>query len=104
VSFVLPTRKAAQPLGNVTDVANVRIFPYNAGMPSIKSTAKLTSKSQMTVPIAVRKTLGVGPQDLVVFTIHEGGQVEVAKAETEHTDAIVDKYLAFLDRDMEDHP
>lgn len=58
----------------------------------------------MTVPIAVRKTLAIGPKDRVVFTIHEGGRVEVAKAEAEHTDPIVGKYLAFLERDMNDRP
>jgi antitoxin PrlF len=71
---------------------------------SIESTAKLTSKGQLTVPIAVRKALGIGPQDRVVFTVLDGGHVEVAKGDPEHTDPIVGEYLAFLERDMRKHP
>jgi len=52
----------------------------------------------------VRKTLGVGPHDRVVLSIHEGGQVEVTKAERENTHPIVDNYLAFLERDMKNRP
>jgi antitoxin PrlF len=71
---------------------------------SIDSSAKLTSKGQLTVPIAVRKALDIGPQDRVVFTVQEGGRVEVAKADVEHRDPIVGEYLAFLERDMRRHP
>jgi len=71
---------------------------------SIESTAKLTSKGQLTVPIAVRKALDIGPQDRVVFTVLDGGQVEVAKVDVEHSDPIVGEYLAFLERDMRKHP
>ena len=58
----------------------------------------------MTVPIAVRKALGVGPDDRVVFTIHEGGKVEVTKAPEREPDPIVGAYLAFLERDMLSDP
>ena len=73
-------------------------------MPGIDSTAKLTSKSQLTVPIAVRKALFVGPGDRLVFTIHEGGTVEVKKAQDAESDPVVEAYLAFLETDMITHP
>jgi antitoxin PrlF len=73
-------------------------------MSSINSTAKLTSKGQLTVPIAVRKALDIGPQDRVVFAVRDGGKVEVAKVDALHTDPIVGEYLAFLERDMRKHP
>jgi len=73
-------------------------------MSSIESTAKLTSKGQLTVPLAVRKALDIGPRDRVVFTVRDGGQVEVAKVDTEHTDPIVVEYLEFLEGDMREHP
>ena len=73
-------------------------------MSAIESTAKLTSKSQTTLPIAVRKALSVGPEDQIVFTIHEGGKVEVRKAESEDSDPVVRKYLAFLEQDMLANP
>ncbi len=85
-------------------IALVRNIPYNGPMPKIDSTAKLTSKSQLTVPIAVRKALSVGPDDKLVFTIHEGGSVEVTKAQDTEIDPVVDAYLAFLEADMLTHP
>lgn len=82
----------------------VRIFPYNEVMAKIENSAKLTSKSQTTVPLAVRKALSVGPEDRIVFTILDGGKVEVRKAEQSDTDPVVRKYLAFLEADMLKHP
>lgn len=73
-------------------------------MSSIESVAKLTSKSQTTVPIAVRKALAVGPHDRISFTVLEGGRVEVTKTEAVESDPVVRKYLAFLEDDMMSHP
>jgi antitoxin PrlF len=73
-------------------------------MSAIESTAKLTSKGQTTVPISVRKALSVGPEDQIVFTIHEGGRVEVRKAEAEDADPVIRQYLAFLEQDMLSNP
>lgn len=69
-------------------------------MSKIENFAKLTSKSQTTLPVAVRKALSVGPEDRIVFTILEGGKVEVRKAEQSDSDPVVRKYLAFLEADM----
>jgi antitoxin PrlF len=45
-----------------------------------KSTARLTSKSQLVLPQAVRKLLGAGPGDTIVF--HHGPDgVRVEKAQ-----------------------
>jgi antitoxin PrlF len=73
-------------------------------MSRIETSAKLTSKSQTTLPIAVRKALAVGPQDRIIYTILEGGRVEVRKAEDAEGDPVVRKYLAFLERDMLENP
>lgn len=73
-------------------------------MSNIENFAKLTSKSQTTLPIAVRKALSVGPEDRIVFTILEGGKVEVRKAVEPDSDPVIRKYLAFLERDMLDNP
>jgi AbrB family looped-hinge helix DNA binding protein len=45
------------------------------------STAKLTSKGQITVPKRVREALAVHPGDRLAFRIHEDGTVTV-EAET----------------------
>lgn len=73
-------------------------------MSSIESIAKLTSKSQTTAPIAVRKALAVGPHDQIAFTVLEGGRVEVRKVEESDSDPVVRRYLAFLEKDMMAHP
>lgn len=41
------------------------------------STAKITSKGQITVPKAVREALNVGPGDRLIFHIRPDGRVEV---------------------------
>jgi antitoxin PrlF len=69
-------------------------------MSNIENIAKLTSKSQTTLPVAVRKALSVGPEDRIVFTILDGGKVEVRKAEPSDSDPVIRKYLAFLEADM----
>jgi antitoxin PrlF len=69
-------------------------------MTNVENFAKLTSKSQTTLPVAVRKALSVGPEDRIVFTILEGGKVEVRKAEQSDSDPVVRKYLAFLEADL----
>lgn len=73
-------------------------------MTNIENFAKLTSKSQTTLPMAVRKALSVGPEDRIVFTILEGGKVEVRKAEQSDSDPVIRKYLAFLQADMLQNP
>lgn len=73
-------------------------------MTNIENFAKLTSKSQTTLPVAVRKALSVGPDDRIVFTILEGGKVEVRKAEQSDSDPVIRKYLAFLEADMLQYP
>jgi AbrB family looped-hinge helix DNA binding protein len=38
------------------------------------ASAKLTSKSQMTIPAAIRRLLGIAAGDVVILTV-EGGEV-----------------------------
>jgi len=82
----------------------VRKIPYHRGMVAIESIAKLTSKGQTTVPVAVRKALAVGPDDRIAFTVLDGGRVEVRKVEEAEGDPVVRRYLAFLEEDMIAHP
>lgn len=39
--------------------------------------SKITSKGQITLPVAVRRSLGVSPSDKVLFIINDDGTVEV---------------------------
>lgn len=47
--------------------------------------SKLTSKSQSTLPKAVRETLGVGPGDSLLYRVEEG-RVVVEKAPADPTE------------------
>lgn len=37
----------------------------------------MTSKGQITVPLAIRRQLGIGPGDRLSFTVREDGVLEV---------------------------
>ena len=50
--------------------------------------SKLTSKGQVTLPAAVRKHLGVGPKDTVVFVMRDDGTVEVRPAKYQTIESI----------------
>ncbi len=39
----------------------------------VEEQAKITSKGQVTVPLAIRRALGVGPGDLLSFEKDKGG-------------------------------
>jgi AbrB family looped-hinge helix DNA binding protein len=46
-------------------------------------TAKITSKGQITVPHRVRRTLGVGAGDRLVFEERDGGEMRVKPVRVE---------------------
>jgi AbrB family looped-hinge helix DNA binding protein len=41
------------------------------------ASSRITSKGQITVPKAIRETLGVGPGDRIAFRVQEDGRVLV---------------------------
>ncbi|HEY9516192.1 MAG TPA: type II toxin-antitoxin system PrlF family antitoxin [Gemmatimonadaceae bacterium] len=72
-------------------------------MPSIV-TSKLTERSQTTLPPAVRTVLGLGPGQRIGYVI-AGNEVRIINASAmEHDDPVLDEFLAFLGRDMAEHP
>ena len=56
--------------------------------------AKLTSKAQVTLPLEIRKSLGVGPGDGIEFFLHRTGEVFVLPR-TRPAAAILGKGAAF---------
>lgn len=52
-------------------------------------TSKLTSKGQLTLPVEIRRHLGVGPKDKVAFVVQEDGTVHVRSAMYPTVDSIV---------------
>lgn len=73
-------------------------------MSLIETTSRLTAQNQTTIPVAVRKALGLNSNDRIKFVIMGDGKVQVAKAEPEATDPTVAAYLKFLETDIIANP
>jgi AbrB family looped-hinge helix DNA binding protein len=52
-------------------------------------TSKLTSKNQLTLPVEIRRHLGVGPKDKIAFVVQEDGTVQVRPATYSTVDSVV---------------
>jgi antitoxin PrlF len=65
----------------------------------------ITAKSQTTLPSGVRKALGVGPGDRLAYVV-EGDRAIIMKAAPadDHSDPVAERFLAFIERDMDAHP
>ena len=67
-------------------------------------TSKVTERSQTTLPPAVRTVLGLEPGERVGYVI-EGNEIRLVNASRlDHGDPVLDKFLAFLGRDLAKHP
>ena len=67
-------------------------------------TSKVTERSQTTLPPAVRTVLGLQPGERIGYVI-DGSEIRLVNALTiEHEDPVLDKFLAFLGRDLARHP
>ena len=68
-------------------------------MPGIHEQATLTSKGQITLPKAIRQTLGVTTGGKVSFELR-GGDVIVTRANAEHEDPAIGAFLGLLEQDI----
>jgi antitoxin PrlF len=74
-------------------------------MANIESKAKLTSKGQVTIPIAARKALDLQEGDSIAFRVLDGGKVEMFKeSSVSSDDSVVAAYLKFLEQDLLANP
>ena len=65
----------------------------------------LTDRYQTTVPDAVRRALKLGKRDRIVYRLLDDGTVVLGRKSTvEDRDPVMDRFLAFLARDIESHP
>lgn len=69
----------------------------------IEEFSTITAKGQTTVPKPVRDALGVNAGDKIAFRVDERG-VTVHRAEESREDPAIGSFLAFLARDIEQHP
>ena len=74
-------------------------------MPVLEIESSLTDRYQTTVPDAVRRALKLRKRDRIVYRLLNDGTVVLGrKSEVEDADPVVDRFLAFLTRDMSIHP
>ena len=70
----------------------------------IEETSKVTAKGQTTVPIAVRRALGIRSGDQIAYRLDESGVVCLVRHEAQTEDSAMDVFLAFLSNDIKQHP
>ncbi len=68
-------------------------------MSGIHQKATLTSKGQITLPKAIRQTLGVNSGDKLSFELR-GSEVVMTRADTEHEDPAIGAFLDLLEKDI----
>lgn len=74
-------------------------------MTILEAESTLTSRYQTTIPDAVRKVLGLGKQDRLLYRVTDAGEVQLAKAQTRAAeDPALLPFLALLDQRLESRP
>ena len=68
------------------------------------SESTLTQRYQTTIPAPVRKALGLKKNDKICYTIESDNRVIISRVEETANDPILDNFLNFLAKDMENNP
>lgn len=63
--------------------------------------SRLTDRYQTTVPESVRRALGLGKRDTLVYTLLDDGSVQLSRA---NDDPALAPFLALLTEDIARHP
>jgi antitoxin PrlF len=72
---------------------------------TVEADSTLTDRYQTTVPETVRRVLRLGKRDKLRYSIRPNGEVVLSRAATASaSDPVLDAFLAFLARDMAEHP
>lgn len=66
----------------------------------------LTDRYQTTVPDPIRRVLNLGKRDKIRFSLQPDGRVTVERVTPDDgsDDPVLDAFLGFLSRDVEQHP
>src|SRR5262249_4084111 len=67
---------------------------------AIEATGVVTVVGQTTVPIAIRRALGIEFGGQVVFSVDESGQVRVSAAAPSTGDPLLGAFLKLIDKDI----
>lgn len=68
-------------------------------MTGIQQKATLTSKGQITLPVAIRQSLGLDSGDSLLFELR-GDEVIMSRARSEHHDPAIGAFLHLLEQDI----
>ena len=68
--------------------------------------SNLNAHYQTTLPESVRHALGLNPYDKISYHILSNGQVLISRADSDEREAdpVLEKFLSFLARDLENNP
>ncbi len=64
----------------------------------------LTDRYQTTIPETVRKLLGLGKRDKISYSVASDGRIYLSGTQNEDNDPMVEKFLAFLAKEIESNP
>lgn len=71
----------------------------------IQAESTLTARYQTTVPIAIRRVLGLGKRDKICYSVLANGEVRLSRAEASQCDdPAIGKFLEFLAMNIGDEP
>ena len=72
---------------------------------NIEVESTLTDRYQTTVPVTVRRALGLGKRDKIHYSIRPGGDVVLTRADAiQGDDPVLGNFLDFLADDIAKHP
>ena len=67
----------------------------------LQAESTLSDRYQTTVPDIVRKTLGLSKRDKIAYVISADGTVTITRSKIFEDDPVLDKFLDFLAKDLE---
>ncbi|ARD43216.1 type II toxin-antitoxin system PrlF family antitoxin [Colwellia sp. PAMC 21821] len=71
---------------------------------TLETESTLTDRFQTTVPSIVRKALHLNKKDKIKFIIQPNGSVILSRVEPTESDPVVESFLAFVAKDMQEYP
>ena len=78
---------------------------YTFAEAALEVDSKLTARSQTTIPAPGREALQLTPgKDRIHYEILPGGKVVMSRLAEDEEDPIINAFLAFLAKDMEENP
>lgn len=72
--------------------------------PALYSESTLTARYQTTIPSPVRAALGLSKGSKICYTIQSNGQVVISRVDQTESDSVLEQFLNFIARDIENNP